>query len=369
MSILFDPICIGSMTLKNRFVRSATYDGAANRDGHVTKTQLALFSELAEGGVGLVITGITHVHQTGRISMFQNALDKDDAIPGLGQLTDTVHEKGAKIAVQLFHAGREKAKFFRPEKARSLAPSFIPDDPFFSESHDVMTASEIAQMIRAFGQAAKRAKAAGFDAVQIHGAHGYLFSQFLSPFTNRRRDKWGGSLENRLRFHGEVQKAIRENVGDDFPVLIKIGVEDCFPGGLSLEEGIRTAQLLSQAGFDALEISSGLRGEGYGNSEFQRNINSVEKEGYFGPWCREIRPLVDVPLMMVGGLRTPGLMAEVIKKGEADLVSLSRPLIREPGLINQWKKGRKRKSTCISCNKCFEALQKGNTLHCVHEKS
>jgi len=355
--------------VRNRFVRSATYDGCADKHGYVSEKQIKLFSGLAEGGIGLIVTGITHVHPSGQISLYQNSMTNDDFIPGLKRLTAAVHHRGAKIVVQLFHAGRERAKFLRPKDGEAIAPSFVQRDPYFSKSYRSMNEDEIWEVVHAFGDAAKRAREAGFDAVQVHAAHAYLLSEFLSPFTNRREDDWGGTLENRLRIHREIYLDIRAKVGEDYPVLVKIGVQDGFAGGLEFREGKMAAQRLAQWGYDALEISSGLRGKGYGTAEFRTKINRLEREAYFREWCKEIKSQVNVPVMMVGGLRTFELMEEVIQNGEADFVSLSRPFIREPGLVNDWKSGDIHRATCISCNKCFEALLEREPLHCVQERS
>jgi len=368
MSILFETIKIKNMELRNRFVRSATYDGCAERGGLVSSRQIKIFSKLADGGVGLIVTGITSVHHSGQISSSQSSIAGDDCIPGFKRLTATVHDRGARIAVQLFHAGRERARFIKDKSTQAIAPSFFPNDPYFTEEYRPMIDDEIWDLIRAFGDAAKRAREAGFDAVQIHAAHAYLLSQFLSPSTNHRHDHWGGTLENRLRLHREIYRDIRVKVGEDYPILIKIGVQDGFPGGLEFSEGSRAAQLLSQWGFDALEISQGLRGKSYEGTEFRTGIDKLNREAYFRQWCREIKPHVNVPVMMVGGLRTFELMEEVIQKGEADLISLSRPLIAEPGIINEWQSENHRRATCISCNKCLEALIRREALHCVQQK-
>jgi 2,4-dienoyl-CoA reductase-like NADH-dependent reductase (Old Yellow Enzyme family) len=368
MSILFDSVKIGSMTLRNRFVRSATYDGCAETNGRVSQKQLQMFEELARGGVGLIITGITYVHPSGQISPFQNSLSSDDCIAGFRRLSESVHREGAKIAVQLFHAGRETAKVFKPQQKQALAPSLVTDDPYFQATHRAMTEEEIWEIVRAFGDAARRAREADLDAVQLHAAHAYLLSQFLSPFTNRRADQWGGHLENRLRLHHEIYRDMRTKVGGDYPILVKIGVEDSFPSGLAFREGKRAAQYLAEWGVDALEISSGLRGRGYENAEFRPGINQLEHEAYFREWCRDIRQSVNVPVMMVGGLRTFELMEEVVQNQEADFISLCRPLIREPGIINEWKNKDRHRARCISCNKCFDVLLKGEGLHCVQEK-
>ncbi|MBI5584955.1 MAG: NADH:flavin oxidoreductase [Deltaproteobacteria bacterium] len=368
LSLLFQPFTLKNLTLPNRFVRSATYDGLAEKNGRVSPGQIQMVEDLARGGVGLIIIGITYVHASGRISPAQNSLADDDSIPGFQNLADIAHKHGTKIAVQLFHAGRETGKVFKPHRHQALAPAVIPDDPYFQWPYRAMTEEEILEVIQGFGRAAGRAREAGLDAVQVHGAHAYLLSQFLSPFTNRRADSWGGPLENRLRLHREILRAIRSRVGEDYPVLIKIGVQDGFPGGLEFGEGKEAALALARWGYDSLEISSGLRGPGYENAEFKTRINRPEREAYFRSWCREIKPEITVPLMMVGGLRTPALMEAVLQKGEADLIALSRPLIKEPGLIRDWQQGDRRRATCISCNKCFEALLKGETLRCVYHE-
>ena len=365
-SILFEPTKMKNLELQNRFVRSATYDGCADK-GSVTEKQMSLYTTLSEGGVGLIITGITYVHNNGKISKFQNSISSDEFIPGLKQLTSAVHERGAKIAVQLFHAGRE-ARFSKSGNRMPIGPSFLEEDPYFKAQYRTMTESEIWEVVHAFGDGAKRAREAGFDAVQIHGAHAYLLSQFLSPYTNRRDDDWGGSLENRLRLHREIYQDIRQKVGEDYAVLIKIGVQDGFPGGLEFDEGKPAANYLAELGFDALEISQGLRGKGSENTEFRTKINTLDREAYYRNWCREIKKRGEAPIMMVGGLRTFKLMEEIIEKEEADYISLSRPLIREPKIIHWWEKGDQHRSECISCNKCFEALRAGEILRCVQQE-
>jgi len=366
-SILFEPTKIKNMELRNRFIRSATYDGCAD-NGYVTKKQIDLYANLADGGVGLIITGITYVHNNGQISKFQNSISNDEFISGFKRLTSAVHDRGAKIAVQLFHAGRE-GRFPKSSGRLPIAPSFLEHDSYFIAEYRAMTESEIWEIVRAFGDGAKRAREAEFDAVQVHGAHAYLLSQFLSPYTNRRGDEWGGNLKNRLRIHTEIYRDIRNKVGEDYPILIKVGVQDGFPGGLDFSEGKLAAKYLAELGFDALEISQGLRGQSEEDTEFRTKINSLDREAYFRDWCRQIKNQVDIPVMMVGGLRTFKLMEEVIQNKEADFISLSRPLIMEPGIINNWRGGDRHRAKCISCNKCFESLINGETLECAQLKS
>jgi 2,4-dienoyl-CoA reductase-like NADH-dependent reductase (Old Yellow Enzyme family) len=362
-SILFAHTRIKNMELRNRFVRSATYDGCSDM-GYVTERQMNLYTTLAEGGVGLIITGITLVHQSGQISEFQNSIWKDDFIPGFKQLTSAVHDRGARIAVQLFHAGRE-ARFSRTSDRVPMAPSVLEGDPHFEAQYRAMTENEILEVVRAFGDGARRAEEAGFDAVQIHGAHGYLLSQFLSPYTNRRDDDWGGDLKNRLRIHREIYQEVRLKVGEDYPILIKIGVKDGFPGGLDFNEGKLAAKYLAETGFDALEVSQGLRGSTYEETEFRTKINNLEREAYYRNWCAEIKKKVDVPIMIVGGLRTFEIMEEIVQKKEADFISLSRPLIRNPGIIGDWEKKGHHRAECVSCNKCLEGLTRGEKLRCI----
>jgi 2,4-dienoyl-CoA reductase-like NADH-dependent reductase (Old Yellow Enzyme family) len=367
MSILFEPMKIRHMDLRNRFVRSATYDGCANKSGYVTENQMDLHSALAEGGVGLIITGITYVHPTGQTSRFQNSIVGDEFIHGFKRLTAAVHRRGAKIAVQLFHAGRE-ARFLDSRDRLPIGPSFFEKDPYFKAQYRTMTLDEIWEIVSAFGNGARRAREAGFDAVQIHAAHGYLLTQFLSPFTNRRHDEWGGNLENRVRIHHAIYEDIRGKVGKDYPVLIKIGVQDAYPGGLEFSESKLAAKYLAEWGFDALEISLGLRGPSYEETEFRTKVDRLDGEAYYRNWCRDIRKEVDIPIIMVGGLRTFELLEEIVQKKESDFISLSRPLIREPNIVNDWKRGDRHRAKCISCNKCLEGLRRGKKLHCFQEE-
>ncbi|MCF8128192.1 MAG: NADH:flavin oxidoreductase [Deltaproteobacteria bacterium] len=367
MSVLFEPMPLKGIELKNRFVRSATYDGYADQRGHVTDDQIAFFKDLARGGTGLIVTGICHVHPSGQTSPIQNSVATDDCIPGLRKLSSAVHQMGAKIAIQLFHAGREGARFLGTRNLEAVGPSFVEDDPHFDRPYRSMTGEEIADVVNAFGDAARRVREAGFDAVQIHGAHAYLLSQFLSPYLNRRKDQWGGTLENRLRLHREIVRDIRAKVGEDYPLLIKLGVQDGFQGGLAFNEGASAARSLAQWGVDAIEVSSGLRGNRYEGTEFRTKISRPEREAYFRKWCSTIKGEVDIPVMMVGGLRTFSMMEEVIEKKEADFVSLCRPFIREPFIVNQWRKEPHYRPTCISCNQCLNTIFKGNRLQCMQE--
>ena len=368
MSRLFDPCELAGLNLRNRLVRSATYDGSGLPGGQVSPRQVELYRALAQGGVGLIISGIVNVDRAGRVSKFQNSLHEDKFIPGLARLVEVVHKEGARIAVQLFHGGRECARYRGP-KATDLAlgPSPPQDDPYFVHDNRAMTVAEIEQTVEAFGAAARRAQEAGFDAVQVHGAHAYLFAQFLSPQCNQRDDEWGGDLAGRLRLHLAVLANIREQVGPDYPVMFKLGLADGFDGGLTLEEGLEAAQRLARAGCDGLEISLGLRGRLYEESEFHSKVDRPGGEGYFAAWAQAVKQRVAVPVMAVGGVRTSELAQRILDQGQADLVALSRPLISQPDLPARWQAGDQSRARCISCNKCFEGLLKLRPLACVLE--
>ena len=208
--------------------------------------------------------------------------------------------------------------------------------------------------------AAVRAREAGFDAVQLHGAHGYLMSQFLSPLSNRRTDRWGGNAENRRRFHLEVIRGIRKAAGDDFPLMIKFGVQGDKDGDLSLDEGLETAQQMVREGIDAIEVS----GSGRNSVRIMRE-GDIEKP-YFRERAAAVKQAVEVPVAVVGGIRSIETAENILDTGEADLISMCRPFIREPDLVLRWSRGDRNPAKCISCNKCLR-MGRGKTLECGEE--
>jgi 2,4-dienoyl-CoA reductase-like NADH-dependent reductase (Old Yellow Enzyme family) len=224
-----------------------------------------------------------------------------------------------------------------------------------------MTSAEIHSTVQAYAQAASRAKRSGFDAVQIHAAHGYLVSQFLSPLTNSRLDQWGGSLSNRSRFLKEICQVIRKEVGSDYPVFIKFGIADGRENGFPLEEGLETLSNFASWGLDGIEISSGISGELF--SSIQKGINNPEQEGYFLPFLQEARGKTNLPLLAVGGFRSRQVMEKTLLSGAADFISLCRPLIREPRFPALLRTGAVTKSDCISANLCW-AENKGEGISC-----
>jgi 2,4-dienoyl-CoA reductase-like NADH-dependent reductase (Old Yellow Enzyme family) len=357
--MLFDPITISGLKLKNRIVRSATYEKMADEDGNVTDTLIDLYTALAKGGSGLIITGFTLVHPSGRAIRKMLSIHSDLYVRGHKRLTDAVHAEGGLIALQLVHGGRQCSPILLGGEP-TLAPSAI-YDPSSKSTPKAMDDSEIWTMIDAFAHAAFRARTAGFDAVQLHGAHGYLISTFLSPHTNRRDDYWGGDEERRFHFAEEVIKAVRKEVGSEFPVLMKMNCDDLLPGGITPEEAVRIARKFEDEGIDAVEVSGGMRESAVRASK--PDILRQEDEAYFREGSSLIKQRISIPVILTGGMRTLSVMQNVLSSGDADLIGLSRPLIREPDLPNLMKDG-KQKADCISCNECTR-FSRSRHVRCV----
>jgi 2,4-dienoyl-CoA reductase-like NADH-dependent reductase (Old Yellow Enzyme family) len=362
MAELFEPTKLKTLELSNRFVRSATFLGLANEDGSCSKRLIDAMIKLAEGGVGLIITGFSHVLKGGQSPRWQSACWHDRFLPGLTQMADAVHRVGGRIALQIAHCGL----FSKPEMTGepALGPSEI-----LTENSSVgrsMTGEEIEITIKAFVDASVRAKKAGFDAVQIHAAHGYLISQFLSPFFNKRTDNFGGSLENRARLLMSVTNEIVERIGDDYPVLVKINAEDRLPDGFSTDEMLDVAAMLESTGIAALELSGGtVLGLAAGKPENSFS-HTGKTEVYWNDAATAYKARLKTPLILVGGIRCYETAEALVRGGDTDYVSLSRPLIREPGLIHRWISGDRTKSSCISDNGCFKPGGEGLGVHCVH---
>jgi 2,4-dienoyl-CoA reductase-like NADH-dependent reductase (Old Yellow Enzyme family) len=346
--MLFEPFNIGGLTLKNRIVRSATYEKRADEDGFVTPALIEFYEIIAKGGSGLIISGNVLVHTSGRSVPQQLSIHNDFYIDKLRRLTDTVHNARGTIVIQLVHGGRQSFPALLGGE-QPLAPSQV-YDPSTQINPRAMDDSEIWGVIEAFGDAARRAMYAGFDGVQLHGAHGYLINEFLSPHTNRRDDYWGGDEERRFHFIEEVYRVMRREAGKDYPVLIKINADDCIEGGLSPEESVRIAKRLEDMGVCSFEVSGGMYESG--KKTARTDILKPEQEAYFRSAAALFKEHLRMPVMLVGGLRSRTVMDDVLHKGDADLISISRPLIREPDLPHKMEGG-KEKADCISCNGCM----------------
>jgi 2,4-dienoyl-CoA reductase-like NADH-dependent reductase (Old Yellow Enzyme family) len=374
MSILFESKQIGSMSVKNRLIRAATSEKMATPDGCCTPKLLRLYTRLAKGGVGMILTGGAYVQRNGKGIPNIIGLHRDDTVAGYKQLTDRVHAYDVKIVVQLMHCGRQGPVEVVGETP--IAPSAVPN--LLGVTPIAMSAGQVAQTIDNFIRAAKRARHAGFDGVQIHAAHGYLIHEFLSPRTNRRRDRWGGNFEKRLRFLKEIYQGIRKQLGSDYPILIKLNIDDYLKDGIGAEAAGRIMESVSSMGFDAIEISAGTweshfymsrgdipknywlytRAKGEEKKRIADDLGRMAKavrfkEAYLSAYAKDIRSKIHCPLILVGGLRAVAKMEKILKDGVADFISLCRPLIRNPEFPNLIQRGVERRSSCINCNLCL----------------
>ena len=317
MDSLFEQSEINRLILSNRFIRSATWAGMATDEGACTPGLIDLMRNLAAGDVGLIITGHAYVRQDGQHSPWQLGIHRDKLIAGLQDLTGAVHECESKIVMQLGFGGAYLSK----SRVRSM------------DTEDFHVLAE------AYGQAALRAQKAGFDGVQIFAAHGFFLSQMLCPRYNDRTDDYGGNIANRARFLVEVLDAIRRAVGRDYPVLAKLNCRDDVENGLTLEDSVTVAGMLEKAGIDAIELSGGL----LNNPNIMRSkIDSGDSQAFFQAEARMFKQTVNVPLILVGGIRSYDAAKHLVDEGIAEYISMSRPFIREPGLIKRWKAGDRR---------------------------
>lgn len=387
-SILGQPFTINGLTLKNRFVRSGTYEGMATEDGKVTEDLHRLYRRLADGGCGLIIPGYAYIAEEGQCNLRQIGIYGDGHIEGLRELVKTIHDHGAKTVLQLVHAGHQIAPGL-VGRISPMAPSVIEVDQPSDGDPREMSREDIEASIRAFGDAAARAKDAGFDGVQIHAAHGYLIAQFLSPHTNRRTDDWGGTAENRMAYLREVYHAVRSAVGPDYPVLVKLNTDDGLPDGIQIGDAVYYAEELAELGIDAIEPSGGTIDTGFviargdipidsltagmddaAKSDTEEQFHAIRddvayQEAYWLDAAMRIREAsVETPLILVGGMKYPRTMAQIIGDGKADMISMCRPLIKEPNLPNEILAGRKSPVRCAFCNLCFAGAFAGDPTRC-----
>lgn len=357
---------IGNLVLPNRFIRSATYETMATDQGEVTAELLDLYDRLARGGIGLIFTGHTFVHPRGQAGERQLGIYDDFLISGLRRLVNIIHHHNGRIFVQLAHAGSQikpnvKVKPLGPSKIPNLITGRVPQEA---------TETEINKIIDAFGEATHRAIKAGFDGIHIHAANGYLISQFNSPFSNRRIDNWGGDAQRRWRLAKKVYLAVREAAGPDVPVTMKLGIADAIHGGLQEPEGVIQAAHLERLGLDGLEVSCGVMADSYGTYScrqyvgvdrrqavrdhlYHRLFSKPVPEAYFLQYARAVKQKLQIPVILVGGLRRTMRMVRVLADGDADFVAMSRPFVREPDLVKLIEQGRKSITACTSCNLCL----------------
>lgn len=356
---LFDSCFLGSLLLRNRFIRSATHEGLAEENGLYSPELTSLYADLARDGIGMIITGHTWVSPEGEASPRQASAASEEAVELWRIATDLVHRNGGTIALQLAHGGGKSRRL-----EGSIGPSPFPHPSKKGECGEA-TVSELDSVVTAFAAAADRARRGGFDAVQIHAAHGYLISEFLSPFYNRRTDEYGGTLENRMRLLVRVYRAVREAVGEAFPVMMKINSEDFVEGGFSRTECIEVCRTLQNIGLNAVELSGGIPEAGARLSPVRlENPEHASSRTYYEEAAKELKAALSIPLILTGGIRYPGTAERLIQENCCDFVSLSRPLIAEPGLIRRWEEEDDFRAKCISCNACFRPILTGRGFRC-----
>lgn len=346
MKGLFDSVRLGKFEVKNRIVRSATWEDMADDDGSVTDRLLALYRRLSDGGIGTIITSGTYVLEKGKGLHGQIGIHNDALIPGLTKLTDTIHSGRALAIAQIGYCGNQSVIGV---DGGTFTPSGVAD-PRSGKTGKTMTGTDIATLVRAFGDAASRAAQAGFDGVQIHCAHGYLLSQFVSPFYNKRTDQYGGSPANRVRIITEIIDLIRKEQ-PALAVFVKINGSDYYDGGLTIEDSVAICRILETHGIDAIELSGGITASAL-SREMGSNITSPDREAMFSANGARVAEAVSIHVISVGGYRSPEVMEKVLNETKIEMISLSRPFFAEPELVNRWKNGDRAKTRCISCNKC-----------------
>ncbi|MFA0457258.1 NADH:flavin oxidoreductase [Vibrio breoganii] len=349
MSILFSPAQIGNMTLKNRFVRSATWENMATEEGYMTEKLYDIYEELAKGDVGLIVTGYANIVEDEKPNAGMMGIYNDSFIEGYKKLTDLVHQYDAKIVKQIAYGGT-KTTYNLGERV-IFAPSEIPERGTNTQGK-AMSKDEINLIVDAFAEASLRAKKSGFDGVEIHAAHTYLINQFLSPYYNRRNDEYGGSLENRMRFLVEIYEKTRDLVGEDFPILIKLTATEFFEGGQSFEQTRAICKKLEQLGVDAIIVSGNIHGKASEMVGESFDGYTLQQEGYFHEYGHVISQDVKVPVITVGGLSDFDAIESIANNTGIDFFAVSRPLLAEPQLIKRWKEGDRAPVDCERCSKC-----------------
>jgi 2,4-dienoyl-CoA reductase-like NADH-dependent reductase (Old Yellow Enzyme family) len=383
---VFAPGRLGPVELRNRVVKSGTNEGMS-RDGLVTDRLIEWHREFAAGGVGMTTLAYCSVSPEGRTFKHQIWM-REEVVPGLRRFNEMMHAEGARTSIQLGHAG-----WFANPRATGSAPlgpsrMFSPHAQAFSRA---MSSADLERVVQDFAGAARLSERAGFDAIEVHAGHGYLLSQFLSPYNNRRRDRWGGDLDGRARFPRRVLGAMREAVGERVAVYAKLNMDDGFRGGLTAEDGLEVARLLESDGtVDALQLTGGhttktpmylMRGEVPLREMIRHERHWVRRwgmrlfapfmlrryefeEAFFLPLARRFRAAVRLPLMLLGGITRLDTMDRALGEG-FDFVALGRALIRDPDLVLRMQRGELAASRCIPCNRCVVEMDRGGT-RCVY---
>ncbi|WED24703.1 NADH:flavin oxidoreductase [Vibrio sp. JC009] len=362
MKGLFEESQIGNMLVKNRFVRSATWENMTTEHGHMTDSLYEIYDELAKGEVGLIITGYANIVPEEQPNPGMMGMYDDSFLDEYKKLTDLVHQSDAKILMQLAYGGTKTTHnvgsrvIFAPSEVAERGTKTL---------GKAMTKDEIDYIVNAFALAAGRAKQAGFDGVEIHGAHTYLINQFLSPYYNRREDEYGGSLENRMRFLLEIYREMRKVVGEDFPILVKLTATEFFEDGLTFDETRIICKKMEEIGVDGIEISGNIHGKANDMVGEAYDGHAIQEEGYFLEYGKVISEEVNIPVITVGGLSDINTIEEMAANTNIGYFAIARPLLSEPQLIKRWKEGDRSPAICERCSKC--RTRRGNFC-VVHNK-
>ena len=352
---------IGRLATKNRIVMPPMGTNLASRNGEVTERLVAYYEERAAGGVGTLIVEVAAVHPGGRAIPRQIGIWDDEFVAGLSVLAKAIQKHGTVCAIQLHHAGRQTNASITGEQPVSASPLRC---PVMQQVPRELSTREIGEIANAFGSAARRAMQAGFDAVELHGAHGYLINQFLSPYSNHRRDEYGGSRENRFRFAREIVEAVKRDTASDYPIIFRMSADEYMPGGLVSEDAQWIAQNLEQLGVSALHVSAGV----YGSPAPMVPLMEIPP-GPLVHLAEAIKSAVGVPVIAVSRLHQPELAEQVLRQGKADFIAMGRALITDPDLPNKVLSGRQHEvRTCICCNQgCLDRLLgEGLNASCVY---
>jgi 2,4-dienoyl-CoA reductase-like NADH-dependent reductase (Old Yellow Enzyme family)/thioredoxin reductase len=366
--MLFTPIKIGNLEIKNRIVFPPMVTGKAGPDGKVTDGHIAWYEARAKGGAGLIIVEFTSVMRGGAAAVTLGMWD-DSFIPGYRKLTDKVHAHGARIFLQLSHAGRQTQSEFTGGKL-PLAPSAISCPmmgPITKEIPKELSIKEIEEIIERFGQAALLARDANFDGVEIHGGHGYLISEFMSAYSNKRHDAFGGDLEGRMQFPLQIVKKVKAKAGKDFPVSFRYSGNEYVPDGRTVDESVRIAPMLIEAGADCLHITAGV----YESFWSQIPPHGI-REGVNADDAAAIKKAVNVPVITVGRIKSPILAEEILAQGKADMVAMGRQLICDPEWPLKALSGKSQDiRPCIGCTQsCINrGIVQGQPVSCIYNTS
>lgn len=358
---ILQPFQLGSLTLPSRVVMTAVKLGYATKEGEVTRRHIAFYARRAQGGVGLMVTEPMYVQASGRELPTQLGIHTDAVVPGLWQLTENVHAAGGLMMAHINHAGRAaNPALVSAEELVSASNVFCPANQVMPHP---LSHAQIAEVVEAFAAAARRAHEAGFDALEIPFSHGYLIHQFLSPHTNDRRDEYGGTLENRLRFGREVIAAVRQQVGSDFPIVVRLNAHDYVEGGITIDTAIQVARFLKEWGVTAISVTSGTMCESVPYCLYPTGTPKAN----LLPMAAQIRTVSGLPVVVAGRIRTPSVAREALEAGQTDLIGLGRPLLADPDWVRKVAAGDEQAILlCAACHQgCLAQLRIGQGTHCM----